>query len=248
MTPVALVTGGARRIGAAIARALHSEGYRVIIHHHQSVAEAAALCRELNEVRPDSATILAADLTCIDQTRSLADAALRRWQRLDAIVNNASMFYPTPLAAATQEHWQDLMDANLKAPFFLVQALAEELRRRRGRIVNIVDINVRYPLDNFSLYCITKAGLAMLTRSLALELAPQVRVNAVAPGAILWPQDNAPMSAEARQNLLAATPLGRLGDVSDVARLAAFLITSAGYVTGQTIAVDGGLSLAGRHG
>ncbi|MCK9505662.1 MAG: pteridine reductase [Porticoccaceae bacterium] len=248
MTPVALVTGGARRIGAAIARALHSEGYRVIIHHHHSVTEATALCRELNQARPDSAALLAADLACIDQTRSLADAALQCWQRLDAIVNNASMFYPTPLATATDEQWRNLMDTNLRAPFSLVQALADELRRRRGRIVNIVDINARYPLDNFSLYCITKAGLAMLTKSLALELAPQVQVNAIAPGAILWPEGNAPLPAEARQDLLAATPLRRLGEVDDIARLAVFLITSASYVTGQTIAVDGGLSLAGRHG
>jgi len=246
MIPVVLVTGAARRIGAAIARALHAEGYRVIIHYHRSMAEANVICRELNDIRADSATAISADLSRVADVKTLAQAAIQYWGRLDALVNNAAAFYPTPFASVNEAQWDALMASNVKGPFFLVQSLAGELRQRGGRVVNIVDINTRYPLMDFSVYCLSKAGLAMATKSLALELAPQVRVNAIAPGAILWPEDNAPMSPEARAALLDAIPLKHLGDVNDIARLAAFLISSPGYLTGQTIAVDGGLGLVGK--
>lgn len=246
MPPVALITGGARRIGAAITREFHAQGYDVAIHYRRSRSEAESLGKTLNDIRPRSAACFQADLTRMDDIRRMASVVTHQWQRLDTIVNNASSFYPTPFKSVNEAQWNDLLDGNLKGPFFLAQALAGELRNSRGTIVNIVDINARYPLRNFSVYCIAKAGLAMLTKSLALELAPEVRVNGIAPGAILWPDEDAQMPMEAREAMLSRIPLHHLGQPEDIARLAVFLAATPGYLTGQVIAVDGGLSLSGK--
>ena len=251
---VALITGAARRIGAAIARHLHRLNYRVVIHYHGSLIEAEALSDSLNQLRPDSAAIIGADLRDPGAVQALARHSIERWGRMDALVNNASTFYPTPLAKASEQDWDDLFASNLKAPFFLSQALSDELIRQAGAIVNIADIHARQPLREHSLYCMAKAGNLMLTKTLARELAPRVRVNGIAPGAILWPEhdqspdDRSPdgESLEVdgqRQAIISRVPLQRMGSPGDIARLAAFLITDAGYLTGQTIAVDGGKHL-----
>src|SRR5688572_17435220 len=187
---VALVTGGARRIGAAICETLHDNGFAVIIHCHNSASAANTLAQKLNRRRPDSVKILTADLNDSEQIRQLAQNALSTWGRVDALINNASSFFPTPLDQATQEHWDNLINSNLKAPFFLSQTLHDELARVRGCIINICDIFGFRPMPRHSIYSIAKAGNAMLTQSLALEMAPAVRVNGVAPGAILWPEDS----------------------------------------------------------
>ena len=244
--PAALVTGASRRIGAAIARALHSKGYNLAIHYDRSKDEALALCRELARSRDNSATVFQADLRSEGDILKLAKEVTERWQRLEVVVNNASVFYPTPLEACNLDQWNDLLDCNLRGPFLLLQALATPLRQNRGRVVNIVDIYARQPLKDYSVYCIAKAGLAALTRCLALELAPGVRVNGIAPGAILWPDGPARMSADAQNSLMKEIPLGRLGTVEEIAALAAFLTDGSGYITGQIIAIDGGLGLKGN--
>ena len=243
--PVALITGAAARIGASIARHLHQRGYRVIIHYHHSAQAAEALSSELNTQRPDSSSTSSADLSDIDEVEALAHRAIERWGQLDALVNNASSFYPTPLPHADQKQWQDLLGSNLKGPFFLCQATSKELMARRGAIVNISDIHAAQPLHKHSIYSIAKAGNVMLTKTMAQELAPHVRVNGIAPGAILWPENNPSENAEQIQaKILKAIPLQRMGSPEDIALLAAFLITNAHYMTGQTIAVDGGKHLA----
>ncbi len=242
--PVALVTGAARRIGAAIARTLHAAGYRVVLHYHQSEREARALCDQLNEHRASSATLLSADLTDLQAVRNLARDTLAAWGRVNVLVNNASTFYPTPLPQADVRKWQDLMGSNLQGPYFLCQALADSLTAQRGVIINIADIHARQPLANHSIYCIAKAGNTMLTKSLARDLAPHVRVNGIAPGAILWPESTEQLSLKARDNILATVPLGHLGSVDDIANTALFLIRDATYITGQIIAVDGGKHLS----
>lgn len=246
--PVALITGAARRIGAAIARELHGAGFRVLIHCRESLAPAQELCAQLLALRADSAAVLTAELADFAQVRELAAAAAAHWGRLDALVNNASSFYPTPLADADAAQWDNLMASNLQAPFFLCRDLAPALARTGGAIVNIADIHGMRPLPQHAIYCIAKAGNLMLTRVMAQELAPRVRVNGIAPGAILWPENppsaSASASASAQQKILDAVPLGRLGMVEDIARLSRFLLTSASYVTGQVIAVDGGARLA----
>jgi pteridine reductase len=241
--PVALITGGARRLGAAIARKLHGDGFRVIIHYHQSVTQAQQLAEELNHLRADSAVCVFGDLRQCDVANDLAKTCRAVWGRLDCLVNNASSFYPTPLASATPSQWQDLFASNLTGPLFLSLGLADELRARNGTIVNLVDINVRRPLADYGFYCIAKAGVAMMVKTLALELAPQVRVNGIAPGAILWPEGAAQLSAANKSATLAQIPLQRLGSEADIANLAAFLAQNPSYLTGQVIAVDGGLSL-----
>ncbi len=239
--PVALVTGAAQRIGAAIARTLHAAGYRVLLHYRHSHAAAQALAQALGQQRPGSVQLLAADLDCHDAVLQLAHTAAAHWQRLDLLVNNASAFHPTPVGETTESDWERLFASNLKAPFFLAQALAPALRAQGGAIINLADIHAAKPLRQHSVYCAAKAGLVMLTQSLALELAPQVRVNAIAPGAILWPDGSAPDPAtEARW--LAGVPLGRRGDPQDIADTVLFLART-GYITGQVIAVDGGKSL-----
>lgn len=238
---VVLVTGAARRLGAATARLLHARGWRVLVHCRQSREEAAALAQELNARRADSCRILQADLARDADVERLAREALAVWSRVDALVNNASTFHPTPLGNVTGAQWDDLFSSNARAPFFLAQALAPELKRRRGAIVNMADIHATRPLREHTVYCMAKAANAMLTQSLARELAPEVRVNGIAPGAILWPE-TVP-EPDRQEKILAGIPLQRLGEPADIARTVAFLLEDAPYITGQVIAVDGGKSL-----
>ncbi|HEY7883946.1 MAG TPA: pteridine reductase, partial [Cellvibrionaceae bacterium] len=221
-----------------------AQGFRVVIHYHNSEAQARALAANLNADRPDSATLVQANLNHISDVLKLAEAAQKRWQRLDVLVNNASSFYPTPIGSATEQQFDDLFGSNLKAPFFLAQALAPELKKNNGCMVNIADIHAEKPLKNHTLYCMAKAGNVMLTQSLARELAPDVRVNGIAPGAILWPGDAAELSDEAKQSILEKVALARTGEADDIARTLVFLVTNAPYITGQIIAVDGGRTLS----
>ncbi len=239
---VALITGAARRIGATICRTLHRAGWNLVIHCHSSQAAAAQLAAELNLVRPASAAVLTANLNCLKEIEALARDALCSWGRVDALINNASSFFPTPLAEASEEQWDNLLGSNLKAPFFLSQQLYPELERRSGCIVNISDIFAARPMPGHSIYSIAKAGNIMLTKSLALEMAPAVRVNGVAPGAILWPEsatgEEVPDPEKLRQ-----IPLAKLGGADVIASAVLFLITDAVYITGEIITVDGGRSL-----
>lgn len=241
--PVALVTGAARRLGAAIAEALHRRGYNIAVHYGRSAAAAEALCRQLNRLRANSAVALQADLRDLKQTQQLAHSAIALWGRVDTLINNASAFYPTSMATVGERQWDDLLASNLKGPFFLSHALAAELSARNGTIVSLADINGRAPLKGYPVYSIAKAGVVMMVKALARELAPQVRVNGIAPGAILWPEGDAAMDEAVQQQLLAQIPLGRLGTEADIAALAVLLAAEPGYLTGQVIAVDGGLSL-----
>jgi pteridine reductase len=238
---VALVTGAARRIGAAIARRLHAAGASVVIHYRGAEAEAAKLEAELNAARAGSALKLKAELLAPIAPRALVGGAVDRFGRLDLLVNNASAFYPTALGEIEPAHWDDLVGSNLKAPMFLSQEAAPRLAKAHGAIVNVVDIHAERPLAGYAVYSIAKAGLAALTRSLALELAPAVRVNGVAPGAIAWPEDGQFDPAE-RSRIVATTPLGRIGSPEDIAQAVEFL-ACAPFVTGQILAVDGGRSL-----
>jgi len=237
----ALITGAGRRIGAQIARSLHAAGYNVALHHLRSGAEAQDLADELNRVRGDSARLIQADLLRSEQLAPLVEQAAGFWGGLDVLVNNASRFYPTPLGGITESQWDDLLGSNLKAPFFLCQAAAPHLRTRGGIIVNIVDIHAERGLENYPVYSIAKAGLAAMTRFLAKELGPEIRVNGVAPGAILWPEQ--PMDEARQAEILSRVPLRRIGDPEDIARAVLFFVQDAPYVTGQILAVDGGRSL-----
>jgi pteridine reductase len=238
---VALVTGGARRVGAAIARRLHAAGANVLLHYRDSEAEAAKLESELNALRGKSASKVKAELLAPIAPRALVSAARESFGRLDILVNNASSFFPVEVGEIEASHWEELVGSNLRAPLFIAQEAAPELARYQGSIINIVDIHAERPLKGYPLYSVAKAGLAALTRSLAVELAPAVRVNGVAPGAIAWPQDGQFEPAE-RDRILATTPLARIGSPADVAQAVHFL-ACAPYVTGQIIAVDGGRSL-----
>ncbi len=238
---VALITGGAHRIGAAIARRLHDAGMRLVLHYRNSERAAASLQKELESIRPDSVQIQQADLLDPDALPALAESAHQAWGRLDALINNASTFYPTPLGSVTQEQWRDLMGTNLRAPFFLAQAAAPMLREHQGAIVNIVDIHADRPLPRHSAYNIAKAGLVMLTKTVAVELGPEVRVNAVAPGAILWPERD--MDDAQRQQIVDKTLLKRQGSPQDIARTVLFLLRDAVYMSGQVLTVDGGRSV-----
>jgi len=238
---VALITGAARRIGAAIARTLHAQGADVAIHYRESGEAANAVAADLNAIRANSAATFAADLNDLADLNHLVDD-VRAWRsRLDILVNNASSFYPTPVGEITEEQWNDLVGTNLKAPLFLSQAALPALREARGVIINIVDVHAQRPLRNHAVYGPAKAGLAMLTRSLAKDLAPEVRVNGVSPGAILWPENG--MSAATKDAILEQIPLGRPGTPEDVADAVLFLAKDADYVTGQIIAIDGGRSI-----
>lgn len=237
----ALVTGAGVRIGAAIARSLHAAGAGVAVHYRRSAAPAEALVAELNAARPGSAFAVQAELLDTARLPALVERVLDGAGRLDILVNNASSFYPTPLGEITEAQWNDLMGTNLKAPLFLAQAAADELRARRGNIVNIVDVHATRPLRQHLVYGPAKAGLAMLTRSLARDLAPEVRVNGVSPGAILWPESG--WSEKARASVLRQVPLGRVGEPEDIAGCVLYLVRDATYVTGQIIAVDGGRSI-----
>lgn len=237
--PVALVTGAARRIGAAIARRLHAAGYDLALHHRRSDAEMTALAAQLRAARPDSVLVLRADLRQPDGLPDLVARCVGHYGRLDALVNNASSFHPTPLGRATPEDWDDLFGVNARAPFFLAQAAAPYLQAAGGAIVNLADVYAGRPLAGHPLYSAAKAALVSLTRSLALALAPRVRVNAVAPGAILWPEQE--QDPAARAAILAATALGRTGTPEDIAGAVHWLLSDeAGYVTGQVLHVDGG--------
>ena len=237
----ALVTGGARRVGAAIARRLHAAGANVLLHYRDSESDAAKLEAELNSARAKSAQRVKAELLAPIAPRALVSAALQSFGRLDLVVNNASSFFPVDLGAIESSHWEELVGSNLRAPLFICQEPAPELAKREGAIVNIVDIHAERPLKGYPLYSIAKAGLAALTRSLAIELAPRVRVNAVAPGAIAWPEDSQFDPAE-RSRIIATTPLARMGSPQDIAQAVHFL-AAAPYITGQILAVDGGRSV-----
>lgn len=240
MARVALITGAARRIGADIARAFHARHFRVLIHYRNSVAEAEALARSLNEERADSAATLCADLDEPDQVRALAEAARSHWQRLDVLVNNASTFYATPLGQADDADWDRLVGSNLRAPFILTQALAPALTQTNGAIINLVDVYAERPLWQHGLYSMAKAGLVSLTRGSARELGPAVRVNAVAPGPILWPEDE---PSPDRDAITEATALKRSGEPADIAGAVVWLALDAPFVSGQVLPVDGGRSL-----
>lgn len=239
--PVVLITGAAKRIGAAIAKKMHANGYKVLLHCRKSRAQSDALCTAFNDERPDSAKVLVADLSQISKIKTLADAAQQCWGRIDVLVNNASAFHPTQLATLTEEHWDDLININLRAPLFLSQRLAHSLRASKGCIINMVDIHAERPLKEHTVYCASKAGLAMLTRSLARELAPDVRCNGIAPGAIVWPEDS---DRKAQEDIIARTALKRAGCPDDIAQTVLFLSQYADYITGQIIAVDGGRTLS----
>jgi pteridine reductase len=239
----ALVTGAAKRIGAVIASTLHGAGANVAIHYHRSATDAEQLAADLNRRRPKSAFTVGADMLDIADIERMAAEVVRRIgsNKLDVLVNNASSFYPTPLGTVTPEQWQDLMGSNLKAPLFLSQALLPALRAARGVIINIVDVHSQRPLRDHPVYGAAKAGLAMLTRSLAKDLGPDVRVNGVSPGAILWPDEG--MTEPLRAAIVKQTALKRTGEPQDIARTVLFLVRDAPYITGQIIAVDGGRSV-----
>ena len=239
--PVALVTGAGRRVGARIARELHAAGMAVAVHCHRSREDAERLREAFEAARPGSATVVAADLLESGAAEAVVAAAEERWGRLDVLVNNASSFYPTPVGEVTEAEWRDLVGSNLAAPFFLAQAAAPLLRAARGCIVNIADVYGHRPLAGHPVYSAAKAGLVMLTRALAIELGPEVRVNSISPGAVLWPENEDPE----RRRIIDAIALKRSGDPGDIARAALFLVRDAPYVTGQDLAVDGGRLIAG---
>lgn len=240
---VALVTGGAKRVGAAICRCLHAAGANIAVHYRNSAQQAQDLRDELNALRPESALALQADLLDPEALPPLVGGVVAKFGRLDALVNNASSFYATPLAGIDERQWHDLLGTNLKAPLFLAQAAADELRRRHGAIVNIADIHAERPMHGHLLYSIAKAGMVALTKGLAQEMSPQVRVNAIAPGVIVWPEDAEWNDEEKRRKIIAHTLLKREGEPDDVARTVKFLLGDAPYITGQIIAVDGGRSI-----
>jgi pteridine reductase len=238
-----LITGAARRIGAAIARKVHSAGARVVLHCHRSRPEAESLAAELNGERAGSCVVVEGDLTDVAGLARIVEAAARAFGRLDALVNNASSFYATPLGKIDERAWDDLMGTNLRAPLFLAQAAAPRLREAKGAIVNLVDIHAERPLKDFVVYTVAKAGLAGLTRALALELGPEVRVNGVAPGAILWPEGGAHFDGAEKSRITSQTPLARIGTPEDVAGAVKYLLFDAPFVTGQILAVDGGRTI-----
>ena len=236
-----LVTGGGKRIGAAIVRALHDAGANVAIHYRSSATEADAISTELNATRADSTITLQADLNDLAEIDRMVDAQIAACGRLDALINNASSFYPTPLGEVTLADWDDLIGSNLKAPLFLSQAALPHLRNSKGTIINLVDIHAERPLRDHIVYGPAKAGLAMLTRSMARDLGPDIRVNGISPGAILWPDED--IGEKAKASILRQVPLKRSGEPDDIARTVIFLLRDAPYITGQIIAVDGGRSI-----
>lgn len=237
-----LITGGARRIGAALTRALHRAGANVVLHYRRSADEAKALAQELNAARSKSVSLLQADLLDTRLFGDLVAAAVKAFGQLDVLINNASSFYPTEIGEITEQHWDDLLGTNLKAPLFLSQAAAPALRLTQGLILNLADIHGMRPLRRYTTYCVAKAGLIMLTRSLARELGPHVRVNAIAPGPVMWPEDATDKAL--RKKIIDRTLLKRTGSPEDVARAALFFCTQAPFVTGQILAVDGGRSVS----
>ncbi len=239
-----LVTGSAKRVGAVIARTLHAAGANVVIHCNHSRKDADALVAELNTVRAKSAALVQGDLLALNALKGLIDQAHSCFARLDGLVNNASSFYATPIGKITEDDWLDLLGSNLKAPLFLSQAAAPYLRETKGSIVNIIDIHTERPLNDFIVYNAAKAGLAGLTRSLAVDLAPQIRVNGVSPGAIMWPDAADQYPDAERERIIKQTPLNRIGSADDIAGAVKYLMLDAPYVTGQILAVDGGRGVA----
>lgn len=240
---VVLITGGAKRVGAAICRELHANGAKLMIHYKSSVNEARALQAELNLQRPNSAAIIQGDLLNIAIAPSLVHETIQHFGRLDVLINNASTYYPTELGNINEENWHDLVGSNLKAPMFLAQAAAAELRKNAGCIVNITDMHIERPKKGYIVYSVAKAGLVTLTKSLAHELSPEVRVNAVAPGPVQWPENNPQFDEVYRQRVISQTLLKRIGDPSDIAKAVKFLAYDAPFITGHVLAVDGGRSL-----
>ena len=239
-TKVALITGAAHRIGARTAKRLHRSGMNIVLHYRSSRKAAQALQQILNDERENSVVLIQADLHATAGLNTLVEEAVKALGRLDVLINNASSFYPTPIGKVSEDQWDDLMGSNLKAPFFLSQAAAPHLKKQSGCIVNIVDIHAERPLKNYPVYSMAKAGLVMMTKSLACELGPKVRVNGVAPGAILWPEN---MDEVTQQRIVSRTFLKRQGEPDDIARAIEYLVNDANYVTGQILAVDGGRSL-----
>lgn len=240
---VILITGGAKRVGASICRLLHANGANLMIHYRSSVKEARALQAELNLQRPNSVAIIQGDLLNLAILPSLVQESINHFGRLDVLINNASSYYPTEIGDIKDDQWQDLMGSNLKAPLFLAQAAAGELRKQQGCIINITDMHVERPKKGYIVYSVAKAGLVTLTKSLAHELSPEVRVNAVAPGPVMWPEDNPQFDELYRQRVISQTLLKRIGEPNDIAKAVKFLIQDAPFITGQIIAVDGGRSL-----
>ena len=239
--PVVLITGAARRVGSVIARRLHASGYDVALHCRHSRTELDVLIAELETQRPDSTLALQADLADVQNLPALIDAVIARFGRLDGLINNASSFYPTTIGATTPAQWDELFASNARAPFFLAQAAAPHLKSVQGNIVNLVDIYAERPLPGHTVYCMAKAALAMLTYSLAKELGPEVRVNGVAPGAVMWPEQGKEYAD--REELVKRTALKRAGSPDDVAGAVLYLLRDAGFVTGQILRVDGGRTL-----
>ena len=239
-SPVALITGAAVRIGKAITTRLHEQGYRVIIHCNNSIERASALADSLNAERADSACVLQANLMDTHAVATLASESLARWGQLDLLVNNASAFYPTPLDSINEAQWQELFASNALAPLQLASALAPMLKQQQGSIINISDTHVRRGLKDHSIYIMAKSALEGMTRTLAKDLAPEVRVNAIAPGAILWADNGNDLSDEMKERIIDGISLKRLGDPSDIANAVLFLATKGSYVTGQVLHVDGG--------
>jgi pteridine reductase len=236
-----LITGAAKRIGAVCARRLHQEGCHVVVHYKSSEREALELCSELNRLRRDSASVLQGDLLDMGQLEAVAEAAQKIQGGIDVLINNASAFYSTPFGEVAEAQWDELFGSNLKAPFFLAQALRDTLKSRQGCIVNIVDIHAERGLPGFPVYSIAKAGLAAMTRVLAKEMGPEVRVNGVAPGAIIWPEHG--LSDQTKEEILHRVALKRSGEPDDIAKAVLFLIRDADYMTGQILTVDGGRTL-----
>ncbi len=238
---VALVTGAALRVGCAVARELHQAGVDIVVHYRSSADAARALVDELNAARSDSAAAIPADLADVESLKALVAQTIDRFGRLDVLVNNASSFYPTPVGEASEADWKDLFDSNARGPFFLAQAAAPHLKATSGSIINIIDIHAQKPMATHTVYCMAKSALTMMTHSLALELAPEVRVNGVSPGAILWPSSDP--SEEEKARVLARVPMKRIGDPTDIAGAVSYFALKAPYVTGQILSIDGGRSL-----
>ena len=235
-----LITGAAKNIGATIAKELHSSGMKIIIHYNHSQKEAAKLVDELNDLRENSAIKIQAELKKKECYSMLINAALDFTGKIDVLINNASAFYPTPLNDINEKKWNELININLKAPLFISKLAAESLKENNGCIINITDIHASNPLINHAIYCISKAGLIILTKSLAKELAPNIRINAISPGAITWPDG---MDSETKENIINQTVLKKMGNAEDIAKTVIFLIEDASYITGQILNVDGGKTL-----
>jgi len=243
--PVALITGAARRIGAVIAEYLHQQGHNVVLHYRHSMREVEGLASKLNDSRPHSAITLQADLLQTAQLSQFIADAGAEWDRLDVLVNNASSYFPTTMGVTDEQQWDDLMGSNLKAPFFLAQAAVPWLQKTNGCIINITDVNAHQPVKGYPVYSAAKAGLWMLTRALAQDLAPAIRVNAVAPGTIIWPEGVNIRDAATKEAVIAKIPLQCIGEPLNIAKAVGFLVAEGNYITGQEIRVDGGKSIRG---